>query len=82
MCLFAKQSATYKGRSLLSAPRTEPSGPNSGTRLPPRMLDAKALIRPRMQDADLGEKVVSQLRDPRPGGPICPSSEILRQEAA
>ena len=23
-----------------------------------------------MQDADLGQKVVSQLRDPRPGGPI------------
>jgi hypothetical protein len=26
MCLFAKQSATYKGRSLLSAPRPDPGG--------------------------------------------------------
>jgi hypothetical protein len=24
MCLFAKQSATYKGRRFLSAPRTDP----------------------------------------------------------
>ena len=34
MCLFAKQSATYKGRELPRAPRTEPYGPNSGIRLP------------------------------------------------
>ena len=26
MCLFAKQSATYKGRRLLSAPRADPGG--------------------------------------------------------
>ena len=26
MCLFAKQSATYKGRSLLNVPRTDPGG--------------------------------------------------------
>src|ERR1700680_4781669 len=69
MCLFTKQPATHKGRLSLSAPPTARGGPDSGA-LPPRMLDAKALIRPRMQDADLGEKVVSELRDPRPGGPI------------
>ena len=39
-----KQPATYKGRSLLSAPRTEPSGPHLGTRLPPRVFDGEALL--------------------------------------
>ena len=40
MCLFAKQSATYKGRSLLSAPRTEPYVRHSRIRLPPRVCDS------------------------------------------
>jgi hypothetical protein len=34
--LPADQAATYKGRSLLNAPRTDPSEPNSRTRLLPR----------------------------------------------
>jgi hypothetical protein len=55
------------GTSLLSAPRTEPSGPHSGTRLPPRVFDGEALLGPRMKDAGPGEKVIRQLRDPFPG---------------
>jgi len=34
-----------EGRSLLSAPRTDPSGPDSGTRLPPWVYDGKAFFR-------------------------------------
>src|SRR5579864_3712313 len=58
------------GRSLLSAPRTDPSKPNSGTRLPPRVVDDEAIKRRRMEVSDLGEKVVDQLRDPFPGRAI------------
>src|SRR5436190_18360842 len=32
------------GRSLLSAPRTDPYGPNSGIRLPPWVCDGKAFF--------------------------------------
>src|SRR5215813_6568931 len=39
---IAKQSATYKGRSLLSAPRTKPYVRLSRIRLPPRVCDGKA----------------------------------------
>ena len=49
----------------LAAP--EPSGPHSGTRLPPRVPDGEALLGPRMKDAGPGEKVIRQLRDPSPG---------------
>src|SRR6266550_6860823 len=49
----------------LAAP--EPSGPHSGTRLPPRVFDGEALLGPRMKDAGPGEKVIRQLRDPSPG---------------
>ena len=48
-------------------PPTEPSGPHSGTRLPPRVLDGEALLGPGMKDAGPGEKVIRQLRDPSPG---------------
>src|SRR4029453_15195049 len=58
------------GRASLSAPRTEPSGPHSGTRLPPRVFDGEALLGPRMKDAGPGEKVIRQLRDPSPGRAI------------
>src|SRR3954447_8351004 len=54
------------GRSLLSAPRTDPSEPNSGTRLLPRVSDGKAHIRPGMKDPRLGEKLVDQLCHARP----------------
>src|SRR6516164_2112441 len=33
MCSFAKRPATYKGRLLPAAPRTDPYEPNSGIRL-------------------------------------------------
>src|SRR5262249_19507477 len=55
----------YKGRSLLGAPRTELSGPHSGTRLPPRVFDGEALLGPGMKDAGPGEKVIRQLRESR-----------------
>ena len=44
MCLFAENSATYKGRSLPSAPRTEPYVRLSRIRLPPRVCDGKAVL--------------------------------------
>src|ERR1700682_4119137 len=66
MCLFAKQLATYKGRALLRAPRIDPSGPDSGTRLPPQSSAGKAIAWPRMKDAGFWEKVVGQLANPSP----------------
>ena len=41
---------------MLSAPRIDPSGPDSGTRLPPWVFDGKAIIRPGMKDARSGQK--------------------------
>src|SRR4051794_38212759 len=38
----AGQTATYKGRPSLSAPRTDPCKRNSRTRLLPRVFDGKA----------------------------------------
>src|SRR3954454_12835438 len=64
--VIAKHAATYKGRSLLNAPRTDPSEPNSGTRLLPWVSDGKAHTRPGMKDPRSGEKFVDQLRHPRP----------------
>ena len=43
ICLFAKQSATYKGHPLLSAPRTEPYVRLSRIRLPPWVCNGKCL---------------------------------------
>src|SRR3954454_11013338 len=64
--VIAKHAATYKGRSLLNAPRTDPSEPNSGTRLLPRVSDGKAHTGPGMKDPRSGEKLVDQLRHARP----------------
>src|ERR1700730_11463660 len=69
ICLFAKQSATYKGRLLPAAPRTDPYEPNSGIRLLPRVSEGKALLRPWMKDFRLREPVISDLLDPLPGDP-------------
>ena len=71
-----------EGRSLLSGPRTEPSGPHSGTRLPPRVFDGEALLGPRMKDAGPGEKVIRQLRDPSPGFPRTGSNEATEAPCA
>src|SRR4029077_15620812 len=65
-CLFTKQPATYKGRSLPTAPRTEPRERNSRTRLPPWVCDGKAHLRPRMKGCWLREIVGCDLRDPLP----------------
>src|SRR3954454_24301568 len=48
------------------ATRTDPSEPNSGTRLLPRVSDDKAHTRPGMKDPRSGEKLVDQLRHSRP----------------
>jgi hypothetical protein len=80
MCLFAKQSATYKGQLLPAAPRTDPYGPNSGIRLLPRVSDAEALLRPWMKDFRLREPVISDLLDPLPGDPT--SLAASRKRAA
>jgi hypothetical protein len=51
--VLAEQAATYKGRSLLTAPRTDPYVRNSRIRLLPRVLDEEPLFRPRVKDARL-----------------------------
>src|SRR5207344_2827783 len=80
MCSFAVQVATYKGRLLPAAPRTDPYGPNSGIRLLPRVSDGKALLRPWMKDFRLGKPVISDLFDTLPGDPT--SLAASRQRAA
>src|SRR5258708_20256318 len=48
-------------------PRTDPDGPNSGIRLPPRVPDGKALIGPWMENAGFGQPPVGESIDPFPG---------------
>jgi len=43
------------GTLIAEYPRTDPSGPNSGTRLPPRVIVGKPHRRPRMKDAGFWE---------------------------
>ena len=62
MCLFAEQSATYKGCPLLGTPRTDPDRPDSSIRLLPRVFDGEALIGPGMTDTRRGKPVVGQFR--------------------
>src|SRR5580658_9893367 len=64
--IIRRTFATYKGRSLLSAPRTEPSKPNSGTRLLPWVSNGKAHTGPRMEDLRLRQEFVCQFRHLRP----------------
>src|SRR4051794_36377417 len=59
-------ASRIRGRPLLNAPRTDPSEPNSGTRLLPWVSDGKAHTRPGMKDPRFGEKIVGQLRHPPP----------------
>ena len=51
---------------MLSAPRTDPDGPNSGIRLLPRVFDVKAHVGPRVKDVRLGEPVIGELRHTLP----------------
>src|SRR5271155_3211085 len=54
----------------MNAPRTDPSGPNSGARLLPRV----SRTRPGMKDPWLREKVIGQLRHPRPHQACLPTA--------
>src|SRR5271155_6041313 len=47
-------------------PRSDPSKPDLGTRLPPWVFDVKALVGPRMQDAAAWEPVVNEAQHPLP----------------
>src|ERR1700720_1327027 len=51
---------------LQGATRTDPSEPNSGTRLLPRMSDGEADTWPRMEDSWQGEELVGQFHHSRP----------------
>jgi hypothetical protein len=51
---------------LLGAPRTDPSRPDLGTRLPPWVFDIEALVGPRMLDASTGEPIGDKFRQPVP----------------
>ena len=64
----ALQPSTNRGRDahFLSAPRTDPYGPNSGIRLPPWVHDGESLFRPGVKDSRFGKPVVRQLREPLP----------------
>src|ERR1700738_4125774 len=48
--IICRTLATYKGHPLLNAPRSDPYGRDSRIRLPPRVFDAEAVRRPRMED--------------------------------
>jgi hypothetical protein len=54
-------SESWLGRSLLSAPRTDPYVPDSSIRLPPRVREGKALLGPGVKDFRAREPVVAQL---------------------
>jgi hypothetical protein len=58
------------GRSLLSAPRSDPSVPDSGTRLLPWVFDGEALVRPGVKDVRFGKPVIRHLRYPLPGASV------------
>src|SRR5271170_3906972 len=57
---LAEHAATYKGRPLLGAPRTEPYVRHSRIRLPPWVFDAEALSRPGMGYPGFGQPAVRQ----------------------
>src|SRR4051812_21690520 len=52
----------------LAAP--DPSGPNSGTRLPPWVSDGETFARPGVKEVRSGEPGIGQLRHPRPCEPV------------
>src|SRR3954454_23843327 len=52
----------------LAAP--DPSGPNSGTRLPPWVSDGETFARPGVKEGRSGEPGIGQLRHPRPCEPV------------
>jgi hypothetical protein len=54
------------GTLITQRPRTEPSEPDSGTRLPRWVFDGKADTRPRVENTRAREPVVRQLANPLP----------------
>src|SRR3954467_4749903 len=52
----------------LAAP--DPSGPNSGSRLPPWVSDGEAFTRPGVKDVRSGEPGIGHLRHPPPCAPV------------
>src|SRR4051812_30728839 len=52
----------------LAAP--DPSGPNSGTRLPPWVSDGETFTRPGVKEVRSGKPGIGQLRPPRPCEPV------------
>src|SRR5271170_2895234 len=67
---LAEHAATYKGRPLLGAPRTEPYGRNSRIRLPPWVFDAEARRRPGVNDPGPWQEAVCQPVHVGPGRAI------------
>ena len=64
--IICRTLATYKGRPLLGAPRTDPDRPDLGIRLLPRVFDVKAHVGPRVKDARLGKPDIDELRHTLP----------------
>src|ERR1700683_3870502 len=58
--------ATYKGRPLLNAPRSDPYGRDSRIGLPPRVFDAEAVGRPRMEGLGRRQPFTRETFDPFP----------------
>ena len=64
--IICRTLATYKGRPLLNAPRSDPYGRDSRIRLPPRVFDAEAVRRPRMEDLGRRQPFTRETFDPFP----------------
>src|ERR1700733_900144 len=62
----ASPVAIAVGTLITQRPRTEPSEPDSGTRLPRWVFDGKADTRPRVENTRAREPVVRQLANPLP----------------
>src|SRR5258708_24905025 len=61
-------------------PRTDPDGPNSGIRLPPRVPDGKALIGPWMENAGFRQPPVGERSDPVPGRTVALTAPTKRTQ--
>src|SRR6266487_7055805 len=67
---------------LLTTPRTDPCEPDSGTRLPPWVIDGEALAGPGMEDKRFREPLVDQLlySFPREAVPLAAPPEHAKPE--
>ena len=64
--LRVNQFSIAVGTRIATCPRTKPSGPDSGTRLPPWVLDEKATFGPGMKDAWGWQEIGHQCLQMRP----------------